>query len=73
MIEWLEEYLMKSNKTVLMVTHDRYFLDRVCNVILEIDGKEIIRYEGNYEYFLEKKQSREIVRTEQILKKQEIS
>lgn len=61
MIEWLEEYLMKSNKTVLMVTHDRYFLDRVCNVILEIDGKEIIRYEGNYEYFLEKKQEREIV------------
>ena len=59
MIEWLEEYLMKSNKTILMVTHDRYFLDRVCNVILELDDKELFRYEGNYEYFLEKKQERE--------------
>ncbi len=59
MIEWLEEYLMKSNKTVLMVTHDRYFLDRICNVILEFDRKEMFRYEGNYEYFLEKKQERE--------------
>lgn len=59
MIEWLEEYLMKSNKTLLMVTHDRYFLDRVCNVILELSDNEIYRYEGNYEYFLEKKQSRE--------------
>lgn len=59
MIEWLEEFLAKSNKTVLMVTHDRYFLDRVCNVILELDRKEMFRYEGNYEYFLEKKQERE--------------
>ncbi|MGE5421570.1 MAG: ABC-F family ATP-binding cassette domain-containing protein [Chloroflexota bacterium] len=59
MIEWLEEYLMKSNKTVLMVTHDRYFLDRICNVILELDRKEMFRYEGNYEYFLEKKDERE--------------
>jgi ATP-binding cassette subfamily F protein uup len=59
MIEWLEEYLIKSNKTLLMVTHDRYFLDRVCNVILELADNEIYRYEGNYEYFLEKKQSRE--------------
>jgi ATP-binding cassette subfamily F protein uup len=59
MIEWLEEYLMKSKKTLLMVTHDRYFLDRVCNVILELSDNEIYRYEGNYEYFLEKKQSRE--------------
>jgi ATP-binding cassette subfamily F protein uup len=59
MIEWLEEYLIKSNKTILMVTHDRYFLDRVCNVILELADNEIYRYEGNYEYFLEKKQSRE--------------
>lgn len=59
MIEWFEEYLMKSNKTLLMVTHDRYFLDRVCNVILELSGNELYRYEGNYEYFLEKKQSRE--------------
>jgi len=59
MIEWLEEYLIKSNKTILMVTHDRYFLDRVCNVILELADNELYRYEGNYEYFLEKKQSRE--------------
>ncbi len=60
MIEWLEEYLIKSNKTFLMVTHDRYFLDRVCNVILELADNELYRYEGNYEYFLEKKQSREV-------------
>jgi ABC transport system ATP-binding/permease protein len=59
MIEWLEEYLIKSNKTLLMVTHDRYFLDRVCNVILELADNELYRYEGNYEYFLEKKQNRE--------------
>jgi ABC transport system ATP-binding/permease protein len=59
MIEWLEEYLMKMKKTLLMVTHDRYFLDRVCNVILELSDNELYRYEGNYEYFLEKKQSRE--------------
>jgi ATP-binding cassette subfamily F protein uup len=59
MIEWLEEYLIKSNKTLLMVTHDRYFLDRVCNVILELSDNELYRYEGNYEYFLEKKQGRE--------------
>jgi len=60
MIEWLEEYLIKSNKTFLMVTHDRYFLDRVCNVILELADNELYRYEGNYEYYLEKKQDREI-------------
>jgi ATP-binding cassette subfamily F protein uup len=59
MIEWLEEYLIKSKKTLLMVTHDRYFLDRICNVILELADNELYRYEGNYEYFLEKKQSRE--------------
>jgi ABC transport system ATP-binding/permease protein len=59
MIEWLEEYLIKSNKTLLMVTHDRYFLDRVCTVILELSDNELFRYDGNYEYFLEKKQDRE--------------
>lgn len=59
MIEWLEEYLIKTKKTLLMVTHDRYFLDRVCNVILELSDNELYRYEGNYEYFLEKKQGRE--------------
>ena len=59
MIEWLEDFLTTSSKTLLMVTHDRYFLDRVCNVILELSDKELYRYEGNYEYFLEKKQERE--------------
>ncbi len=59
MIEWLEEYLIRSNKTLFMVTHDRYFLDRVCNVIFELSDNELYRYEGNYEYFLEKKQGRE--------------
>ena len=59
MIEWLEGYLIKSKKAFLMVTHDRYFLDRVCNVILELADNDLYRYEGNYEYFLEKKQSRE--------------
>lgn len=60
MIEWLEDYLSRSKKTLLMVTHDRYFLDRVCNVILELSDIELFRYDGNYEYFLEKKQEREI-------------
>ena len=60
MIEWLEGYLTRSGKTLIMVTHDRYFLDRVCNVILELSDKELYRYDGNYEYFLEKKQEREI-------------
>jgi ATP-binding cassette subfamily F protein uup len=59
MIEWLEEYLMKSNKTLFMVTHDRYFLERICNVILELSDNELYRYEGNYEYYLVKKQNRE--------------
>lgn len=59
MIEWLEDYLIKSGKTLLMVTHDRYFLDRVCNVIFELSDQELYRYNGNYQYFLEKKQSRE--------------
>jgi ATP-binding cassette subfamily F protein uup len=59
MIEWLEEYLARTKKTLLMVTHDRYFLDRVCSVILELADNDLYRYEGNYEYFLEKKQNRE--------------
>lgn len=58
MIEWLEEYLRKSKSTLLMVTHDRYFLDRVCNVIYEIDQSELFRYQGNYTYFLEKREER---------------
>ncbi len=58
MVEWLEEYLNKSNMTLLMVTHDRYFLDRVCSDIVEIDQKKIYRYKGNYSYYLEKHQDR---------------
>lgn len=58
MIEWLEGYLARGNKTLLMVTHDRYFLDYVCNVILELDNKSIYTYRGNYSYYLEKRQAR---------------
>lgn len=58
MIEWLEEYLQKMQTTLFMVTHDRYFLDRVCNEILELDREEIYRYKGNYSYFIEKRQER---------------
>jgi ATP-binding cassette subfamily F protein uup len=58
MIEWLEDYLKRGNKTLLMVTHDRFFLDRVCNLILELDGKTIYTYRGNYSYYLEKHQQR---------------
>lgn len=58
MIEWLEGYLNRGNKTLLMVTHDRFFLDRVCNVIIELDDKTIHTYRGNYAYYLEKRQER---------------
>ena len=58
MIEWLEAFLNRGNKTLLMVTHDRYFLDRVCSVILEIDDRTIYTYRGNYSYYLEKRQER---------------
>ena len=58
MIEWLEGFLNRGNKTLLMVTHDRYFLDRVCSVILEIDDRIIYTYRGNYSYYLEKRQER---------------
>jgi ATP-binding cassette subfamily F protein uup len=58
MIEWLEGYLSRGNKTLLMVTHDRYFLDRVCSVILELDDQTIYTYRGNYAYYLEKRQER---------------
>ena len=58
MIEWLEGFLNRGNKTLLMVTHDRYFLDRVCSVILEIDDQTIYTYRGNYAYYLEKRQER---------------
>ena len=58
MIEWLEGYLGRSNRTLLMVTHDRFFLDRVCSVILELDDHTIYTYRGNYAYYLEKRQKR---------------
>lgn len=58
MIIWLEGYLQRGNKTLLMVTHDRYFLDRVCDVILELDNQSIYTYRGNYAYYLEKRQER---------------
>ncbi|MGE0637917.1 MAG: ABC-F family ATP-binding cassette domain-containing protein [Bacteroidia bacterium] len=59
MIEWLEDYLSKENITLFMVTHDRWFLEVVCNEIMELDGGTVYRYKGNYSYFLEKKEARE--------------
>ena len=76
MIEWLEVYLQRSTISILMVTHDRYFLDRVCNEIIEIDQKEIYRYQGNYSYYLEKKSERiaakntEIERANNLMRKE---
>ncbi len=76
MIEWLESYLVNSKCTVIMVTHDRYFLDRVCDVIYEIDNKQIYKYKGNYAYFLEKRDERvynqktEIDKAKQLYKKE---
>src|SRR6056297_3112287 len=76
MIEWLEEYLERSTLSLLMVTHDRYFLERVCNEILEMDNGVMYRYKGNFSYFLEKKAERhenEAVTTEKaqnLLKKE---
>lgn len=65
MIEWLEGYLSRGNKTLLMVTHDRYFLDRVCNIILELDDKTMYTYRGNFKYYMEKRQERiDTTRTE---------
>lgn len=58
MIEWLEGFLSRGNKTLFMVTHDRFFLDRVCDTILELDNKTIYTYRGNYAYYLEKRQER---------------
>ncbi|MBE7175073.1 MAG: ABC-F family ATP-binding cassette domain-containing protein [Mucilaginibacter polytrichastri] len=59
MIEWLEEYFKQNELTLLMVTHDRYFLDRVCTVIIELDNRQLYRYEGNYSYYTEKKAERQ--------------
>ena len=58
MIEWLEGYLSRSSMTLLMVTHDRFFLDRVCNMIVELDGRRLYTYRGNYAYYLEKREER---------------
>lgn len=76
MIEWLEGYLSRGNKTLLMVTHDRFFLDRVCNTILELDDNTIYTYRGNYSYYLEKRQERidnrraEIARANNLYRKE---
>ena len=56
MIEWMEEYLAKQNLSILLVSHDRYFLDTVCNEIMELEVGNMFRYKGNYSYYLEKKQ-----------------
>ena len=58
MVEWLENYLSRQRITLLMVTHDRYFLDKVCNKIIEIDRSSVFAYDGNYDYYLEKRQER---------------
>lgn len=68
MIEWLESYLERNNMSVLMVTHDRYFLDNVCNEIIELDNKTLYHYNGNYAYFLEKKAEREFNADQEITK-----
>ncbi|MBN2732975.1 MAG: ABC-F family ATP-binding cassette domain-containing protein [Balneolaceae bacterium] len=76
MIEWLEQYLQQTNVTLLMVTHDRYFLDRICNHILELDGGKLYHHEGNYQYFLAKRaerqeiERREAHKTKQLYKKE---
>lgn len=76
MIDWLEQYLVNQNLTILLVTHDRYFLDRVCNQILEISDGKVYKHKGNYSYYIEQKQLREtneniqIDKTRQLLKKE---
>lgn len=76
MIEWLEGFFARGNKTLLMVTHDRFFLDKVCSVILELDDKKIYTYRGNYSYYLEKRQERidntraEIARANNLYRKE---
>jgi ATP-binding cassette subfamily F protein uup len=70
MIEWLENYLIRSDVTLLLVTHDRYFLDRICNRIVELDDNTIYTYDGNYEYFLEKKAERKAIENAEIEKAQ---
>ena len=72
MIEWLEKYLSRSSMTLLMVTHDRYFLDRVCSVILELDDETLYTYRGNYSYYLEKRQERIEAQTAQVARAQNL-
>ena len=66
MTEWLEDYLRRTNLSLLMVTHDRYFLDRVCSEIIEIDNRQVYQYKGNYSYYLEKRQERIEAKTVEI-------
>ncbi len=68
MIEWLENYLSRQRVTLLMVTHDRYFLDKVCNKIIEIDRQEIFAYNGNFDYYLEKRAERHEAMTSELAK-----
>ncbi len=76
MVEWLEEFLSRNNISLLMVTHDRYFLDRVCSQIIEIDNKQIYSYKGNYTYYLEKRDERilsqnaEVSRAKNLMRKE---
>jgi len=76
-IEWLENYLLRSSVSLLMVTHDRFFLDRICNIIYEIDQKQVFRYEGNYSRFVEQRQKRieleelEVEKAQNLLRKEE--
>lgn len=76
MIEWLEDYFAKTQQTLFMVTHDRYFLERVCNEIIELDEGELFTYKGNYSYYLEKKEARienqatEVGKAKQLYKKE---
>lgn len=66
MIDWLEDYLSRSKATLLMVTHDRFFLDRVCNTIFELDNEALYQYQGNYSYFLEKREERQFQKNQEI-------
>jgi len=72
MIEWLENYFVRNDVSLLVVTHDRYFLDNVCTDILEIDNQKIYHYQGNYEYFIEKKAERELNESKELEKAQNL-
>ena len=79
MIEWLENYFKKENITLFMVTHDRYFLERVCNEIVELENGRLYTYKGNYSYYLDKKEARvtaeaaEIDKAKNLFKKETLS